>query len=165
MGILNMFAVRHALISLQNLRPVLKRLVNLGQVEADEVDLENGFLMVPAAVPVAPASVPGPTPPGPGPTPPGPGPIPPGPGLTPPGQAPGVRTNIRISFPATRDLVFKSFQAIANLADKSDGARVRIRIEGSSAAGFDPSWLRNAVDEPLDAVVAARVIAHVEGAA
>ena len=46
--------------------------------------------------------------------------------------------------------VFKAFPAIANLADKSDGARVRIRIEGSSAAGFDPSWLRNAVDEPLD---------------
>jgi L-galactose dehydrogenase len=46
MGILNMFAVRHALISLENLRPVLKRLVGLGQVQTDEVDLENplGFL-------------------------------------------------------------------------------------------------------------------------
>jgi L-galactose dehydrogenase len=47
MGILNMFAVRHALISLENLRPVLKRMVELGQVDADEVDLENplGFLL------------------------------------------------------------------------------------------------------------------------
>jgi len=29
-------------------------------------------------------------------------------------------------------------------------ARVKIRIEGIAANGFDPSWLRNAVDEPLD---------------
>ncbi|MDQ7838150.1 MAG: hypothetical protein RDU59_06640 [Thermodesulfobacteriota bacterium] len=40
--------------------------------------------------------------------------------------------------------------AIANLADKSDGAKVRIRVEGTSEAGFNPAWLRNAVDEPLD---------------
>jgi L-galactose dehydrogenase len=47
MGILNMFAVRHALINQENLRPVLRRLVGLGQVQADEVDLENplGFLL------------------------------------------------------------------------------------------------------------------------
>ena len=51
---------------------------------------------------------------------------------------------------ATREQVFKAFPAIANLADKSDGARVRIQIESSSTAGFDPSWLCNAVDEPLD---------------
>ena len=53
-------------------------------------------------------------------------------------------------FEATRDKVFKAFPAIANLADKSDGAKVRIKIEGTSAAGFDQSWVRNAVDEPLD---------------
>ncbi len=46
MGILNMFAVRNALISQENLHPALKRLVELGQVQADEIDLENplGFL-------------------------------------------------------------------------------------------------------------------------
>jgi hypothetical protein len=55
-----------------------------------------------------------------------------------------------MTFEASREQVFKAFPAIANLADKSDGARVRIRVEGSSNAGFDPSWLRNAVDEPLD---------------
>ncbi|MGQ9663661.1 MAG: hypothetical protein ACUVWX_15225 [Kiritimatiellia bacterium] len=31
-----------------------------------------------------------------------------------------------------------------------DCTNTRIRIEGSSATGFDPSWLRNAVYEPLD---------------
>ncbi len=47
-------------------------------------------------------------------------------------------------------MVGKAFPAIANLADKSDGTKVTIRIEGSSAKGFDSFWLRNAVDEPLD---------------
>ena len=61
----------------------------------------------------------------------------------------GRRKRVALTFEATREQVFKAFPAIANLADKSDAARVRIRIEGSSAAGFDPSWLRNAVDEPL----------------
>ncbi len=117
----------------------------------DEVDLENGFLMVPAAVPVpAPTAGPGPTPSGPGPTPPGPEPVPPGPGPTPAGPKSAVRTNIRISFPATRDLVFKSFQAIANLADKSDDGKIHVVVEAQASDGYDPNWLRNAVEEPLD---------------
>lgn len=57
---------------------------------------------------------------------------------------------VRLVFSATRDQVFKAFPAIANLADKSDGRKVTISIEGTSAAGYDPSWLRNAVEEPLD---------------
>jgi hypothetical protein len=57
---------------------------------------------------------------------------------------------VHIGFAATRDQVFKSFGAIANLADKSDGGKVSVRVEGSAAAGFDPNWLRNAVQEPLD---------------
>jgi hypothetical protein len=61
-----------------------------------------------------------------------------------------VRTSIRIAFPASRDDVFKSFQAIANLADKSDGGKIKITVEGQCAAGYDPNWLRNAVQEPLD---------------
>lgn len=114
----------------------------------DEVDLENGFLMVPAAVPVPAAPSTAPTPPSPGPTP--PGPVPPGPGPTPPGPKTQVRTTIRISFPATRDQVFKSFQAIANLADKSDDGKISLVIQGQATAGYDPNWLRNAVEEPLD---------------
>jgi L-galactose dehydrogenase len=41
MGILNMFAVRHALIDQENLRPVLKRLIDQGQVPSDEIDLDK----------------------------------------------------------------------------------------------------------------------------
>jgi hypothetical protein len=115
----------------------------------DEVDLENGFLIAPAAVPAVPTPASGPTPPGPGPTPPAPEQTP-GPGPTTPGPKPTVKTGIRISFPATRKQVFDSFQAIANLADKSDDGRINVVIEGQSSDGYDPNWLRNAVEEPLD---------------
>jgi hypothetical protein len=57
---------------------------------------------------------------------------------------------VRLSFAATRDQVFKAFPAIANLAEKSDGGKIVIHIEASSQQGFDPAWLRNAVEEPLD---------------
>jgi hypothetical protein len=36
------------------------------------------------------------------------------------------------------------------LADVSDGKKVTIQIEGTAEEGYDPSWLRNAVEEPLD---------------
>ncbi|UCF91543.1 MAG: hypothetical protein JSW39_25275 [Desulfobacterales bacterium] len=125
----------------------------------DEIDFDSGFLMMPAAVPEARAAQPA-----------GAAPVetgsvsPPsvheaptgmgvetgfGPAATGPEVA-GRRKRVTLTFEATREQVFKAFPAIANLADKSDGAKVRIRIEGSSAAGFDPSWLRNAVNEPLD---------------
>ena len=62
----------------------------------------------------------------------------------------GQRTIFAIKFRATRDEVFKAFPAIANLADKSDEGKLTIQIEASNAAGYDPTWLRNAVEEPLD---------------
>jgi len=125
----------------------------------DEIDFESGFLMMPQTVPDAATARPA-----------GTSPIDtditPLPGVheTPTGMdegtgsgpatagsgAAGRRKRIVMTFEASREQVFKAFPAIANLADKSDGARVRIRVEGFSNAGFDPSWLRNAVDEPLD---------------
>jgi hypothetical protein len=125
----------------------------------DEIDFDFGFLMMPTAVPDAPMAQPS------GAYPVETGSVPPpnvnegptgigvgtGAGSTTIGpEVVGRRKRVALTFEATREQVFKAFPAIANLADKSDGARVRIRIEGSSAAGFDPSWLRNAVDEPLD---------------
>lgn len=120
----------------------------------DEVDFESGFIMVPSAVPeaaagggvptapVAPTSVPG-------------APVQPGvPGGAPtpaPGTQAGDRQNIvRLRFKATREQIFKAFPAIANLADRSEGRQVTINVEGVSTEGFDRSWLRNAVEEPLD---------------
>ena len=39
---------------------------------------------------------------------------------------------------------------IANLADKADRGKVQIQVQADSTDGFDLSWLRNAVQEPLD---------------
>jgi hypothetical protein len=125
----------------------------------DEIDFESGFLMMPQAVPDASTARPA-----------GRSSIdidtapPPSVHETPTGmegetgvglamagsEVTGRRKRIVMTFEASREQVFKAFPAIANLADRSDGGRVRIRVEGSSTAGFDSSWLRNAVDEPLD---------------
>ncbi len=123
----------------------------------DEVDFESGFIMVPAAVPdAASVAVPGLTPSTPGIQTAAPGtsvqPAETSGVLTPTPGAPATARpgTVRLKFKATRDQIFKAFPAIANLADKSDEGKVNVNVEGTSAAGFDPSWLRNAVEEPLD---------------
>jgi hypothetical protein len=134
---------------------VLDKVVIGRTLAEDEVDFESGFIMVPSAVPEA-AAAPGGVPTAPGVPTPGPGtPLQPGvPGGAPtpaPGTPAGQRQNIvRLKFKAKRDQIFKAFPAIANLADKSDEGKVHVNVEGTSAEGFDPSWLRNAVEEPLD---------------
>ena len=132
-------------------------------VSDDEIDLDSGFLIAPDAVPLPPPQQPvivsgvgvtGVSAPVPsvGFT------VPTAPGIQPPqgvastsgSTAQTIRTGIRIAFPASRDDVFKSFQAIANLADKSDDGKIQITVEGQSTAGYDANWLRNAVQEPLE---------------
>lgn len=114
----------------------------------DEVDLESGFIMMPSAVPVPQEETPVVTSPGEG-TQTGQGTVtgvPPG-GVT---VATRLQRVVRFVFTATRDQIFKAFPAIANLADKADTGRVTVHVEASSEKGFDPAWLRNAVEEPLD---------------
>ena len=139
-----------------------KFLINLEKVVAerpladDEVDFDTGFLMVPSAVPeITPIPIPeiptgkrevpstG-TEPQTQPTEPEVGPTTAGGGIT------DRLKRISLVFTAIRDQVFKAFPAIANLADKSDDEKVKIRIEGTATDGYDPSWFRNAVGEPLD---------------
>ena len=126
-------------------------------IAEDEVDLETGFLIAPVAIP-APAPVE----------------ITRGGGTGPfnepePGGGGGVieisedesdrgggggpqssPTTFQFRFSATSAQVYGAFQAIANLADNADNARVVIEIRATKQAGFDPNWLRNAVQEPLD---------------
>lgn len=109
-------------------------------IAEDEVDFDSGFLMLPSAVPTKLEPVP--LPPGPVPSP----PPPPGPG----GPGPGRIKQVLYRFMATRDQIFKTFPALANLADRADGSKVTIQVEATSDEGFDRSWLRNAVDEPID---------------
>jgi hypothetical protein len=132
----------------------LDRVILARPVAEDEIDLDSGFLMLPSAVPqalapsqagAAAAQAQGQ-----------------GPGeaasVAPPlggaGAAPAAgkvaARSLRLLFRATRDQVFKAFPAIANLAEKSDGGKVTIQVDATSQSGYDPSWLRNAVEEPLD---------------
>jgi len=114
----------------------------------DEVDFDSGFLTVPSAIPEAPPS--GSTDSEQG-------------GLG--GEAGGEtkptvkeveasvsdeQRHVHIRFRATRDQIFKAFPAVANLADKSDARVVVVTVEATAENGFDKTWLRNAVDEPLD---------------
>jgi len=137
---------------------VVRQKVVIGRALAeDEVDFESGFIMVPAAIPEAAATpVPGTVPVTPGVPVPTPG-APPQPGGAGPvlattrGAAGAARQGtVRLKFKATRDQLFKAFPAIANLADKSNDRKVTVNVEGTSSEGFDPSWLRNAVEEPLE---------------
>jgi hypothetical protein len=101
-------------------------------VAEDEIDLDTGFIMVPAAVPQAvPVVPPGPVPPG------------PGPGPTPP----AVQRVVEIVFSADRNALFAAWNAVANLADMAGKVNVTLRAE--SETGFDRNKLQNGVMEPL----------------
>lgn len=112
----------------------------------DEVDFESGFLMVPSSIPETEVSAPPEIPPEGPPPEPGTGELPP----TGEGPAGEGQRLVSLRFEATREQVYKAFPAIANLADKSDEGKVSIHVRGTSTKGYDPSWLRNAVEEPLD---------------
>ncbi|OGP57634.1 MAG: AAA family ATPase [Deltaproteobacteria bacterium RBG_13_61_14] len=118
------------------------------QVSEDEIDLEAGWLIWPSALPEPLVSgQPGKPFEEPGMPPAGPVPGAPDEPARPIG---GFRNSVSIRFRATRDQVFKAFQAIANLADRSDEGKVTIQVDGISEKGYDSAWLRNAVEEPLD---------------
>jgi hypothetical protein len=121
----------------------------------DEVDFETGFLVTPAAIPAAPAAGVTPATAGAMSPPDTTGAVAGGAGLGGKGPAankPGARCEVGLEFVATRGQLFKAFQALANLADKCKDGKLTVRIRGTAAspAGFDLSWLRNAVEEPLD---------------
>jgi hypothetical protein len=67
-----------------------------------------------------------------------------------PQSSAGRRTRVAVAFESTREQLFKAFRATAYLADNTDGGKVKLRVEGTWAAGFDPVWPRNAVGESLD---------------
>jgi len=119
----------------------------------DEIDFDSGFLMIPSALPESSASLPSQTPESGSET-----PVKPDYSSSKVSEEVSTNTypskeslkNISLIFSATRDQVFKAFPAIANLADKSDDQKVKIHIEGKSESGYETSWLRNAVHEPLE---------------
>jgi hypothetical protein len=64
------------------------------------------------------------------------------------GRAAAERTHVALRMRLNRAQLFQTFTALANLADKA-GA-IEVSVTADSLQGFDPVWLRNAVEEPLD---------------
>ena len=108
------------------------------------IDLGSGFIVLPTAIEAG--DTPPPPPPGAGPEPPGPGPQPPVPPSPPPLVT--TQTTVRLSMRMTRQQLYTGFNAIGNLAEAAGS--VRMTVEAHKLDGFDPTWLRNAVVEPLE---------------
>lgn len=113
----------------------------------DEIDIDNGFIFLPSSMPKEPEQTPG--------------------AHSNTGQiytapttstkssshnpaTPQLQQTLEISFKANREQLFKAFYPMANLADASDGSLVTVTVSANKSAGYDPVWLRNAVEEPLD---------------
>jgi len=67
-------------------------------------------------------------------------------------SVPTAQSKKRYRLVATADKarIFKVMRAVQNLVDKSDRVTMHIEITAESNTQFDPVWLRNAVEEPLD---------------
>jgi hypothetical protein len=58
------------------------------------------------------------------------------------------KTAVRLRLRMTRSQVYASVNAISNLA--SEAGVIELFVQANKLEGFDPTWLRNAVLEPLD---------------
>ncbi len=124
-------------------------------VADDEIDLDSGFLIVPAALPESPAATAGSTggasagETGGYPEPSGTGTVRERPDADGdrkafPADKPGELT---ISFTADRDKLFDAWNALANLADAA--GKVSVSVTATSESGLDEAKLENGVLEPL----------------
>jgi len=131
--------------------------VRLGVTVADdEIDLDSGFVMLPAAIPQPQPITPQPptdgatitTPPYPTRTEDGgaPSTVPETPVTSTPSVG-AVQRAVDISFSADRNALFTAWNAMANLADMA--GTVKVTVHAESSEGFDKSKLQNGVLEPL----------------
>jgi hypothetical protein len=65
-----------------------------------------------------------------------------------PSPSPISQNAVRLSFKADRDKLSASFSPLANLADEA--GEINVEITAIKPSGFDRTWLRNAVYEPLE---------------
>ncbi len=56
----------------------------------------------------------------------------------------------RLKVKADKAQTFIVFRVLQNLSDKAERLSVTFDVEAEAKEGFDPIWLRNAVEEPLD---------------
>ena len=118
-------------------------------VTEDEIDLDSGFLIAPAALPEQPSP---PLPPTGGGGDDDAGYPPPGGGASTGRERPGVTgakgsRDVTISFVADRNELYEAWNALANLADAA--GKVSVRVRAASDKGFDDASIENGVLEPL----------------
>jgi hypothetical protein len=56
----------------------------------------------------------------------------------------------RLRFRTNKQQLFRAFRPLQNLAEKAGTLEVNVEIVARSDTPLDASWLRNAVEEPLD---------------
>jgi hypothetical protein len=124
--------------------------VRFGRVVAEEeIDLESGFLMMPAAIPqvtptisvVVPSEGAQVATPGAGQPAPSPGV---GAGAL---AGTGVQRTVELTFQGDRNQLYSAWNAVANLADMA--GKVSVTVRADSEKGFDKNKLQNGVLEPL----------------
>src|SRR5439155_13203624 len=66
-------------------------------------------------------------------------------------QTPGESASmLRLSFRASASQLFRILPALQNLSDRSAKFSVRAEVEAEGKEPFDPTWLRNAVNEHMN---------------
>jgi len=121
------------------------------QVVLDEIDLDNGIILLPEYVtPDEIEHQPGTPPPG-GPQPPVVGFLNRGPELStslPPRPGEPVES-VTIEMTLTKAMIFKTFKVLGLLADRSGENKIKVTVQGNSLSGVDPTWIHNAISGPL----------------
>jgi hypothetical protein len=46
--------------------------------------------------------------------------------------------------------IFQLFEVLQTLSDKAEGMTIKIEVQANTQDKFDPTWIRNAIEEPLD---------------
>lgn len=115
---------------------VAKKHVTMGkEISVEEIDTPSGYIVNPEIIPIEKESeVPTPTPED----------KPKKPKVPEAGKV----TQITYILKVNRQQLFKVFNAIGNLAEKS--GELQLLIETQSKEGIDATWLRNAVEEPIE---------------
>ncbi|MEM4188672.1 MAG: DUF499 domain-containing protein [Candidatus Hadarchaeum sp.] len=112
----------------------------------EEVDLENGIILMPEYVTKDESEQQGSQQP-PKMTPPPPpseeasGNPPPLPG--------GSVESLTIEMTLTKTSLYKTFNVLGLLADKARDNKIRVTVEATDISGVDPTWIRNAITEPM----------------
>ncbi len=120
------------------------------QVVLDEIDLDNGIILLPEYVTADETGQPPVVPPSGGPQRPIGGPPIGGPEPTPQPPRPGEPVeSITIEMTLTKAMLYKTFPVLGLLADKAGENKIKVTVQGTNLSGVDPTWIRNAISEPL----------------